>query len=84
MAGVLLWIGLVMGAASNENEDKLLARYFSATTMRACIMLCFEHPEAVHSTMLKMTDIVEALDKKPIDAQLARKDSAISRKRAKA
>ena len=84
MAGVLLWIGLVMGAASNENEDKVLARYFSATTMRACIMLCFEHPEAVHSTMLKMTDIVGALNKRPVDAQLARKDSGISRKRAKA
>ena len=61
MAGVLLWIGLVMGAASNKHEDKVLRRYFSATTLRACIMLCFEHPEAMHATMLRMSEVVEAL-----------------------
>lgn len=61
MAGVLLWIGLVMGAASRDNESKILSRYFSATAMRAGIMLCFEHPEAIHSTMVRMTDVVESL-----------------------
>ncbi|KAG9186977.1 hypothetical protein G6011_10085 [Alternaria panax] len=84
MAGVLLWIGLVMGAASNKSEDKMLRRYLSATTMRACVMLCFEHPEAIHCTMLKMTSVVEALSDKPDDGQLVRKDSATSGKRRKA
>jgi hypothetical protein len=84
MAGVLLWIGLVMGAASNQNQDRILRRYFSATTIRACIILCFEHPEAIHSTMLKMTQIVEALSRKHGDGQLVRKDSFVSRKRTKA
>jgi hypothetical protein len=83
MAGVLLWIGLVMGAASNKSDDKIVRRYFSATTIRACIMLCFEHPEAIHSTMLKMTEVVGALSKTPGDAQLVRKDSAVSRKKTK-
>lgn len=57
MAGVLLWIGLVMGAASRNSENKVLSRYFSATTMRAAIMLCFDHPEPIHTTMLTMTKI---------------------------
>lgn len=63
MAGVLLWIGLVMGAASRKNNDenKILKKYFSATAMRAGIMLCFEHPEAIHSTMLRMSEVIEAL-----------------------
>ncbi|KAI4924467.1 hypothetical protein J4E85_007582 [Alternaria conjuncta] len=83
MAGVLLWIGLVMGAASNKSKDKNLRRYFSATTMRACIMLCFEHPEAIHATMLRMTDVVAALGKKSGEGQMIRNDSFVSRKRSK-
>ena len=83
MAGVLLWIGLVMGAASSKSKDKNLRRHFSATTMRACIMLCFEHPEAIHSTMLRMTDVVAALGRKSGEGQLIRKDSFVSRKRSK-
>ena len=83
MAGVLLWIGLVMGAASNNSKDKKLRRYFSATTMRACIMLCFEHPEAIHSTMLRMTDLVAALGRKSNEGQMIRNDSFVSRKRSK-
>ncbi|KAI4615884.1 hypothetical protein J4E83_006552 [Alternaria metachromatica] len=83
MAGVLLWIGLVIGAASNKSTDKNLRRYFSATTMRACIMLCFEHPEAIHSTMLRMTDVVAALGKNSGEGQLIRNDSFVSRKRSK-
>jgi len=70
MAGVLLWIGLVMGASSNKHDDKVMRRYFSATTMRACIMLCFEHPEAMHATTLRMSEIVEALSQSS-DAQVA-------------
>jgi len=76
MAGVLLWVGLVMGAASNKHDDKVLARYFSATTLRACIMLCFEHPEAMHATMLRMSEVVEALGQNGSDVQsaVARRD----------
>ncbi|KAF1841006.1 uncharacterized protein K460DRAFT_295719 [Cucurbitaria berberidis CBS 394.84] len=61
MAGVLLWIGLVMGAASRNSECKLSKKYFSATAMRAGIMLCFEHPEAINATMLRMGEVVEGL-----------------------
>ena len=61
MAGVLLWIGLVMGAASRNTDTKVLKRYFSATTIRAAIILCFEHPEAIHATMLRMGEVLEAL-----------------------
>jgi hypothetical protein len=61
MAGVLLWIGLVVGAASKNSESKIHKKYFSALTMRAGVMLCFEHPEAINSTMVKMSEIVEAL-----------------------
>lgn len=61
MAGVLLWIGLVVGAASKKSESKIHRKYFSALTMRAGVMLCFEHPESIHSTMVKMCEVVEAL-----------------------
>lgn len=61
MAGVLLWIGLTVGAASHKNGNRVLEKWYSALSMRASILLCFEHPEAVHSTMLKMGQIVEAL-----------------------
>ena len=46
-------------------------------------MLCFEHPEAIHSTMLKMTEVVEALSKDG-SGQVVRKESEGARKRAKA
>ncbi|RAQ99632.1 hypothetical protein DDE82_008049 [Stemphylium lycopersici] len=71
MSGVILWIGLVMGAASRKSDDLPLKRYFSATTMRAAIMLCFEHPEAIHRTVLKMTRVVERL--RPDGSGVARK-----------
>ncbi|KAH7095983.1 hypothetical protein FB567DRAFT_46089 [Paraphoma chrysanthemicola] len=61
MAGVLLWIGLVVGAASKNSESKLHKKYFSALTMRAGVMLFFEHPEAISATMLRMGEVVEAL-----------------------
>ncbi|CAO2650541.1 Nn.00g018330.m01.CDS01 [Neocucurbitaria sp. VM-36] len=82
MAGVLLWIGLVIGAASRTSEDKILRRYFSATAMRAGIMLCFEHPEAIHSTMLRMGEVIEALsnDNK---GEIVRKESEAPGKRRK-
>jgi hypothetical protein len=61
MAGVLLWIGLVVGAASKKSKSKIHKKYFSAMTMRAGVMLCFEHPEAINSTMVRMVEVVEAL-----------------------
>ena len=61
MAGVLLWIGLTMGAASHKIENMVLKKWYSAMSMRASILLCFEHPEAVHATMLKMSQLVGAL-----------------------
>ncbi|KAF1915087.1 hypothetical protein BDU57DRAFT_557307 [Ampelomyces quisqualis] len=61
MAGVLLWIGLVVGAASKKSESKIHKKYFSALTMRAGVMLCFEHPEAINATMIRMSEVVEAL-----------------------
>jgi hypothetical protein len=61
MAGVLLWIGLVVGAASLKSESKIHKKYFSALTMRCGVMLCFEHPEAINSTMVRMSEVIAAL-----------------------
>jgi hypothetical protein len=61
MAGVLLWIGLVAGAASRKSESKIHKKYFSALTIRVGVMLCFEHPEAINSTMMRMCEVVKAL-----------------------
>jgi hypothetical protein len=64
MAGVLLWIGMVVGAASLKSESKIHRKYFSALTMRAGVILCFEHPEAINSTMIRMSEVVAALGAK--------------------
>ncbi|KAH6615176.1 hypothetical protein C7974DRAFT_403423 [Boeremia exigua] len=61
MAGVLLWIGLTIGAASHKSEDMVLKRWYSGLSMRASILLCFEHPEATNATMLRMGQLIEAL-----------------------
>jgi hypothetical protein len=61
MAGVLMWIGLTIGAASRTSEDKALKKWFSALPIRASVLLCFEHPQAVNSTLLKMSEIIQAL-----------------------
>lgn len=60
MAGVLLWIALTVGAASRK-EDKALKKWFSALAVRVSITLCFEHPDAIHATMLRMGEVVEGL-----------------------
>jgi hypothetical protein len=60
MAGVLLWVGLVAGAASRHG-DKVPRKWFSALAVRCSIMLCFEHPGPVHATLLKMGEVVEGL-----------------------
>ncbi|KAF2131783.1 hypothetical protein P153DRAFT_365340 [Dothidotthia symphoricarpi CBS 119687] len=61
LAGVLLWVSLTVGASSRK-EDKVLKRWFAALSMRATIMLCHEHPEAINATMLKMSEVIEALE----------------------
>jgi hypothetical protein len=80
MGGVLLWIGLVMGAASHKCESDTLARYYSATAMRAGIMLCFDHTTAMHAITLRMTEVMEALSS-PVDAEPSRLPSSSLRKR---
>jgi hypothetical protein len=60
MAGVLLWIGLLVGAASRRS-DKVLKKWFSALAVRCSILLCFEHPEAMHATVLRMSEFVEGV-----------------------
>ncbi|KAJ8114511.1 hypothetical protein OPT61_g3618 [Boeremia exigua] len=82
MAGVLLWIGLTIGAASHKSENLVLKRWYSALSMRASILLSFEHPEAINATMLKMGQLVEALGEanaaSPLEVTggLSRQDSA--------
>lgn len=61
MAGVLLWIGLTAGAASSMSESKGLRNYFAALTVRSSMLLCFDHPQAIHATYVKMAQIVDAL-----------------------
>jgi hypothetical protein len=61
MAGVLLWIGLVFGAASHKVGNRALEKWYSALSMRASTLLSFQYPEPIHATMLKMTQIVNAL-----------------------
>jgi len=62
MAGVLFWIGLVGGVAVKKSSDKSLRRFFSAITMRSGVVICFEHPEAVNATVLRMTEVIKALN----------------------
>ncbi|KAF2019023.1 hypothetical protein BU24DRAFT_110733 [Aaosphaeria arxii CBS 175.79] len=61
MAGVLLWIGLVVGAASRSSEDRPLKKWFQALAVRCSIFLCFEFPEPVHASLVRMAEIEEAL-----------------------
>ena len=81
MAGVLLWIGLVVGAASRSSENKILKKYYSATAMRAGIMLCFEHPEAIHATMLRMGEVVEGLGSENKGDVVRRESEGVGKKR---
>jgi hypothetical protein len=65
MAGVLLWIALTIGAATSRKDvDKFLRRYFSALTVRVSLYLGFEHPEAMHATLLRMGQVVDGLNNK--------------------
>lgn len=90
MAGVLLWIGLTFGAASYKSEDMVLRRWYSGLSMRASILLCFEHPEAISATMLKMGQLIAALGGLDASSVMnfasapARRDSAAPKKKSKA
>jgi hypothetical protein len=60
MAGVLWWIALVTGSASRRS-DKVLKKWYRALAVRCSILLCFEHPEPVHATLLRMSEVISAL-----------------------
>lgn len=60
MAGVLLWVSLTVGAASRKS-DKVLRQWFSALVIRTSLLLCFQHPEAIYGTLLRMSKIIEWL-----------------------
>lgn len=50
-----------MGAASRHSE-KVVRKWYSALAMRVCIVLCFEHMEGVHRTMVRMMEVVGRLN----------------------
>lgn len=62
MAGVLLWAALTAGAASRRADSKVLRKWFKALVMRVSIVLCFEHPEAMCASLLRMGDLIGALE----------------------
>ncbi|KAF2735487.1 hypothetical protein EJ04DRAFT_195372 [Polyplosphaeria fusca] len=75
MAGVLLWIALVAGAASRKS-DRVLKNWFSALTVRCSILLCFEHPEPIHATMLRMSEFMECVGYAKSEELIRRTSSA--------
>jgi len=80
MAGVLLWVGLIAGAASHKLatstdssssskhksflEEKILKKWFAALTIRCSIVLCFEHPEGIHASLGRMGEVIEGLNQR--------------------
>ncbi|KAL5462453.1 hypothetical protein PMIN06_001602 [Paraphaeosphaeria minitans] len=58
MAGVLLWVSLTAGAASRRVDSRVLRKWFKALALRVSIVLCFEHPEAMCASLLRMGDLV--------------------------
>jgi len=83
MAGILLWIGLTASTASSKSNDKVLRKYFSAFTVRVSMFLCFEHPVALHATLLRMEAINKALRKKSEDAWGLGESKDVPRKKMK-
>lgn len=70
MAGVLLWISLVAGAAASprsqaavrpSKESKDARRWLAAVTIRCSILLGFEHPKAVLGTLKRMSELQRVL-----------------------
>ncbi|KAL5393174.1 hypothetical protein DPSP01_000007 [Paraphaeosphaeria sporulosa] len=62
MAGVLLWVTLTVGAASRKADSKVLRKWFKALALRVSIILCFEHPEAMCASLLRMGDLISAIE----------------------
>ncbi|KAF2686479.1 hypothetical protein K458DRAFT_198548 [Lentithecium fluviatile CBS 122367] len=60
MAGVLFWLALTVSAAT-RTADKVLRKWFRALAARVSIVLCFEHPEAVHRGCLRLGELVQGL-----------------------
>jgi len=83
MAGVLLWIGLTASTASSKSKDRNLRRYFSALTVRVSLLLCFEHPGALHATLLRMEAINKALRKESEETWVLGENKDFPRKRMK-
>ncbi|KAF2632067.1 hypothetical protein BU25DRAFT_406579 [Macroventuria anomochaeta] len=83
MAGVLLWIGLTVGAASHRNGNRILEKWYSALSMRASVLLCFQYPEAIHSTMLTMGRLVDTL-REPDSSSTANATRALIRRDSEA
>lgn len=75
MAGVLLWLALTAATAS-RTADKVLRKWFRALAARASIVLCFEHPEAVHRGLLRLGELVEAVGEKERLGEIVRMESA--------
>jgi hypothetical protein len=80
MAGVLLWVSLVVGAASRKS-DKVLKKWFSALSVRCSILLCFEHPGPINATLYRMTELVENLSSASSGKETLRRESAGKRRR---
>ena len=83
MAGILLWIGLTASTASRKSNGKVLRKYFSALTVRVSMFLCFEHPQALHATLLRMEAINKALRKESEDAWGLGESKDVPRKKMK-
>lgn len=83
MAGVLLWIGLTMGAASRKSKDKALKSYFSAIAISASSVSCFAYPGALRVALARMEAINEALRTASETSKAVDLDYFLSRDRGK-
>lgn len=75
MAGVLLWLALTVATAC-RTADKALRKWFRALAVRASIVLCFEHPEAVHRGLLRLGELIETVSEKERPGDIVNKGSA--------
>lgn len=60
VGGVLLWVALTVGAASRKS-DTILKKWYRALAVRVSIVLCFEHPEAMLATLMRMSEVIESV-----------------------
>ncbi|CAI6245738.1 unnamed protein product [Periconia digitata] len=64
LGGVLLWIALTVGAASRQS-DVVLKKWYRGLAVRISIVLCFEHPEAMLATLIRIGELVERVGDNP-------------------